>query len=221
MSMDIDPLWIQAIFTIILVIITAIYAKFTHDVVEESKKTRETIWELEEKKFIQNKNRLRKVIVEELHTNCMFYDEIVDIVKGYREKAIPYSKGPWETSMSDMFEDDIMSRDLRFPITSTYDNLTIKLGDLGKEELSAISYVYRDFIEIGLDYAAVRNTLANKDVSFKEFLKLTTFVEHFEVGFIPKFCIKLEIWYKKLFEGEINEEELEKKIKNFFKKVGL
>ena len=41
-----DPLWAQVIFTGILVFITALYAKFTSDVVGEPEKTRENMWKL-------------------------------------------------------------------------------------------------------------------------------------------------------------------------------
>lgn len=233
--MSLDPTWvqivfiaIQSIFTVVLVIVTIFYVRYTREVVKESKKTREAMWKLEEKKFIQNKNRLRKAIIVELNTNCMIYEDLIDIVENYRKEIVTYSKNISKFSKNEpefyisfSFEDPVILPDLKFPITSTYDRFTVMLGDLGKEELSAISYAYRNFIENGLNYEKVKNALVIRDISFKEFEKLTGFVEHLEVKFIPEFCIELETWYEKLFEGEINEKELEKKIKNFFKEVGL
>lgn len=185
--MNIDPVWIQAIFMIILVIITALYATFTYLSVRESKKSRDAIWKLEEKRIENKKMAIRRLIVEELITN----QEILEQIYTYN----------WDTF-----------KELeKIPGDTAYKSVMVDLGNLGKNEIKIITRLYQKLKEIGDEYKLIKDT-SDPSMLTKSLLQLNE-----DISRSKELSVMLCNIYEKLFNFKIKEEKLEREIESLLK----
>jgi len=151
-----EPIWI-------LIIITAIYATFTYLSVRESKKTRETMWKLEEKRREEKREDLRNLIKAELEHNMSYVREIkkqIENIKLVKSKKLKtYS-----------LEDYTPPRD------KIYNAALNELGILNRYEIHVSSDIYDLVNALRRKYDDLRaSAKINKRVDPK---KLNDFVEY-------------------------------------------
>lgn len=207
--MNIDPVWIQAIFMIILVIITAFYAKFTRDVVEESKKTRESMWQLEIEKWKEERKKelkrieikkmaIRRLISGELSLNIVPLENLMDKLKELNKTEIR------ETLQTEL------------PEITTYEAIISDLGILGEEEVISVIYSYRILKEIKMNYREIIK-LVSMDMNENKKI-LDDLLRHikFVIPDAIHHCYGVVEIYEKLFKGKIDEKEFEELLKETY-----
>jgi len=208
-----DPIWAQVIVMGILVFITALYATFTYLSVRESKRSREDVWELEEERRKEErgrkeekKMRIRGIIGEEILMNSKILKKINENI-----------------TKKEFYLQHLLKREVKakIPEDTAYESFIDDLGILRENEIKTIMYIYRELKEIGDKYRSIRD-IQIQDVEHKlsqrigvvsTLDELATQLEE-EIPLIEKLCVKVYNLYGKLFNGQINEEKLEKDIKS-------
>lgn len=208
-----DPIWAQVIVMGILVFITALYATFTYLSVRESKRSREDVWELEEERRKEErgrkeekKMRIRGIIGEEILMNSKILKKINENI-----------------TKKEFYLQHLLKREVKakIPEDTAYESFIDDLGILRENEIKTIMYIYRELKEIGDKYRSIRD-IQIQDIEHKlsqrigvvsTLDELATQLEE-EIPLIEKLCVKVYNLYGKLFNGQINEEKLEKDIKS-------
>jgi len=184
-----DPLWVQAGATAVLVGITIYYAF-------QVRKSNENIWKLEEERIKKKKIGLRKLIISELIINETLWEEMVSEIE--------------ETSQS-----HTELKMVEIPEDTTYKSVVGTLGILGEEEMRLIMFTYRILKDIGKTYKKIVESQvmfiggSSIDVRLVKKLKI-------DIDEVSRFYNTLDKLYQKLYKGEIEERDIEEEIKNVY-----
>jgi len=198
-----DPLWAQVGITAVLVSVTIYYAY-------QVRKSNKNVWKLEEKRVKNKKIGLRKVILQEIYSN----DLILNRTKKWIENRLKDLEKPrgdrreYKTQVP-KFESAIKE----FPETTLYENTANGLGILGKEEIKAIIHVYKQFKEIRRETKEYPKKFNDPEKSNEDIIKALEPINE-SIAHTSNFVKNMKKAYNRLFEGKIDEEELERVLSN-------
>lgn len=239
-----DPTWLIAILTGIYVMLTGVYAIFTYYSVQESKKSREAIWDLERKRMENKKIAVRRIISEELLTNFKIlirignyvYNYVDSILKDMEVEERKRAEANFE-QLRKIEEQDmcppllleprgklpgdtdlqklfIYAAKVKIPEYSAYKSIINSIGFLEKNEIKIITRIYAELKEIGAKYSLIPEIYHNEEISIKSEASQNLINEMKDTR---KLCLTLHNIYKRFFNNEINEEKLEEEIEFLLK----
>lgn len=204
MNSNLDPesvqvvfIAIQSIFTVVLVIVTIFYVRYTRKIVEESEKTRKNILELEmerrtmeREKEEKKKMAIRKLICGELADYDAFIFQIEGNITKFKEGEIE------ELPL------------LKFPDPFLYHIIDCLLL-LYRSEINTIIYAYHDLKQIEKLHEKIQIKSTAENISYKD-LEKDIGLLYGEIQGFSEWSAKLQDEYNKLFKGKIEEFKLDK-----------
>lgn len=184
-----DPIFVQAVATVVLVGITAVYVILLW-------KSNRDIWKREEKRITNMKMGLRKLISEELYMNNMLIDNMLDEIKKFN---VPNTE----------------LRAIKIPEETAYKGVIGNLVLLGKEEMEMILYIYHILKGIGDKYTKIKESSEIKPIGSVSKSPLIEELKS-DINEVSRFYDGLNKLYRKLFEKKIKEEEVGEEIKDLY-----